>query len=318
MSPSLPSTRLTVLTLLSATATIYFLYKSRHRHRHLLTRLRQALTKPDYRSLNPASKRGKLFFLSHTNTSKTLAQRLHTLLTLNNIPFDLVDPKDYEPEDLCKETLVLIIASTWENGGPPQNGDFLVNWLAESADDFRVGALVLKECKYAVFGVGSMSYGETFNAVARGITAKLRKLGASELVELGEGDVDEGDLDEVFDRWSKKIVGVLNGNLGENEGQFENYVVGSESEGEGEFSEEDDDEVGENGGQSGVVDLEDIAGKGPSRRSTVAAKANGKVNGQVLNGEKEMVTPVIRANLEKQVSSIGVGAMYSLIGCVYW
>lgn len=197
----------------------------------------------------------------------------------------------------------MIVASTWEDGGPPENGAFLVNWLAESAEDFRVGALVLKECKFAVFGVGSRSYGETYNAVARGISEKLRKLGASELVELGEGDVDEGDLDAVFDQWSKKIVGVLNGNLGENGQIFENYGVGSESEGEGEFSEEedDDDEVEEDGGDSSIVDLEDIAGKGPSRGSKMVIKANGEVNGKVSNGVKEMVTPVIRANLEKQV-----------------
>ncbi|KAH6763623.1 flavodoxin family protein / radical SAM domain-containing protein [Perilla frutescens var. hirtella] len=295
MSPSLPPARLTILTLLSATATLFFLYKSRNRHRRLLTRLRHAVTGTDQGSLNHAPpKRGKLLFLSQTNTSKTLAQRLHALLTLSNIPFDLVDAKDYEPEDLCKETLVLVVASTWENGGPPQNGSFLVNWLAESADDFRVGALVLKECKFSVFGIGSLSYGETFNALARDITAKLRKLGARELVELEEGDVDEGDLDKVFDRWSEKIVGVLNGNSGDNEQGLENHVVVSESE--GEFSDEDDDEVEE----LDVVDLEDLAGKGPSRKSTVAAKTNGKVNGHVLNGEKEMVTPVIRANLEKQ------------------
>ncbi|KAL8514384.1 hypothetical protein ACS0TY_013482 [Phlomoides rotata] len=296
MSPSLTSTRLFLLTVLSASATVYFFYKSRHRHRRLLARLRNTLTRADDRRshISVSPQRGKLFFLSETNTSRTLAQRLHGLLTLNNIPFDLIDPNDYEPEDLCKETLVLIVASTWENGGPPQNGAFMVNWLAESADDFRVGALVLNECKYAVFGVGSRSYGETFNAVARGIRARLQKLGASELVELGEGEVDTGDLDETFDQWSERIIRALNGDLGENELHLENYVVGSESE--GEFSEDYDDEVEENG----VVDLEDIAGKGPSRRSTAAAMANGKVNGKVLNGEKEMVTPVIRANLEKQ------------------
>ncbi|KAL3840306.1 hypothetical protein ACJIZ3_024897 [Penstemon smallii] len=289
MSSSLPPTRLAILTLLSATATFYFIYKSRHRHRLLLTHLRQTITKPSLQ--NPNSKRGKLFFISQTNTSKTLAQRLHALLTLNDLPFDLVDAKDYEPEDLCKENLVLIVASTWENGEPPQNGGFLVNWLTESADDFRVGALVLKDCKYAVFGVGSRSYGETYNAVARGISVKLRKLGANEVVGLGEGDVDEGALDEVFDEWSEKIVGVLKGNLGEKGGDFE---VGSESEGESEFSDEEDD------GESGIVDLEDIAGKGPSRKSIVEARANGKVNGEVPNGEKEMVTPVIRASLQKQ------------------
>ncbi|KAK4481460.1 hypothetical protein RD792_012356 [Penstemon davidsonii] len=296
MFTSLPPTRLAILTLLSATATFYFIYKSHHRHRRLLTRLRQTLTKPSLQ--NPNSKRGKLFFISHTNTSKTLAQRLHALLTLNDLPFDIVDAKDYEPEDLCKENLVLIVASTWENGEPPQNGGFLVNWLTESADDFRVGALVLKDCKYAVFGVGSRSYGEAYNAVARGISVKLRKLGANEVVGLGEGDVDEGALDEVFDEWSEKIVGVLKGNLGEKDGDFE---VGSESEGESDYSDEEDDDVnGEDDGESGIVDLEDIAGKGPSRKSIVEARANGKVNGEVPNGEKEMVTPVIRASLQKQ------------------
>ncbi|TQD88805.1 hypothetical protein C1H46_025694 [Malus baccata] len=59
-------------------------------------------------------------------------------------------------------------------------------------------------------------------------------------------------------------------------------------------SEEDEDE--EDGGESGVVDLEDIAGKGPSRRNPVAVT---KTNGTV-NGKKEMVTPVIRASLTKQ------------------
>ncbi|KAL6574316.1 S-adenosyl-L-methionine-dependent tRNA 4-demethylwyosine synthase [Orobanche hederae] len=297
MSPSLTSTRLTLFTLLSATATatLYFLYRSRHRC--ILTRLRGALT---HRSLNPTSpKRGKLFFISQTGTAKTLARRLHACLTLNDLPFDLVDPKDYEPEDLCKESLVLIVASTWENGGPPDNGAFLVNWLSESANDFRVGALVLKECKYAVFGVGSKSYGDTYNAVARGISIRVRKLGASEMVELGEGDVDKGNLNEVFDGWCRKIVGVLKGNLEGSGGHLDHYGVTSESEDEGMSSEEDDDAEG-SGGESGVVDLEDIAGKGPSRKSIVAAKANGKLNGHVLNGEKEMVTPVIRTNLEKQ------------------
>ncbi|XP_073022539.1 S-adenosyl-L-methionine-dependent tRNA 4-demethylwyosine synthase-like [Primulina eburnea] len=289
-----PPTRLAMLTLLSASATLYFIYKSRNRHRLLLTRL---LKEPFIQSSSPSSsKRGKLFFLSQTNTSKTLARRLHGLLTLNDLPFDFVDPKDYEPEDLCKESLVVIVASTWEDGGPPQNGSFLVNWLTESADDFRVGALVLKDCKYAVFGVGSRSYVETYNDVARGVSEKLRKLGATEIVELGEGDTDEGDLDEVFDAWSDKVVGVLKGLVGENRGHFENGGIGSQIEGEVEFSDSDEEDDLE----SGVVDLEDIAGKGPSRKSKIGTIANGKVNGEVVNGEKEMVTPVIRASLQKQ------------------
>lgn len=142
-----------------------------------------------------------------------------------------------------------------------------------------------------MFGVGSKAYGETFNAVAREFSKRMRALGAAELLAVGEGDVDVGELDEVFDGWSNKLIEVLKG------GFLENGVRGwNESDSEMISSDDDDDDDGEeNGEESGIVDLEDIAGKAPSRKSKTVIQSNGK-----LNGEKEMVTPVIRASLEKQ------------------
>jgi tRNA wybutosine-synthesizing protein 1 len=270
--------RLTLLALLSAT-TIYCFYKSR--------RLKKI-------SLNPNPNKPKLFFISQTGTSKTLAHRLHNLLASNNLHFDLIDPQNYEPEDLFKEKLVIIIASTWEDGKPPQNAKFFANWLAESADDFRVGSLMLSECKFAVFGVGSRAYGETFNAVAKDFSRRLRDLGAKEVVGVGEGDVDGGELDGVFEEWSGRLARVLKGESVENGEVCGNGVV---------VIDESDDDEDDGGVESDIIDLEDIAGKGPSRRSLVVAQSNGKLNGEngKLNGQKEMVTPVIRASLEKQV-----------------
>lgn len=270
--------RFTLLALLSAT-TIYCFYKSR--------RLKKI-------SLNPNPNKPKLFFISQTGTSKTLAHRLHNLLASNNLHFDLIDPQNYEPEDLFKEKLVIIIASTWEDGKPPQNAKFFANWLAESADDFRVGSLMLSECKFAVFGVGSRAYGETFNAVAKDFSRRLRDLGAKEVVGVGEGDVDGGELDGVFEEWSGILARVLKGESVENGEVCGNGVV---------VIDESDDDEDDGGVESDIIDLEDIAGKGPSRRSLVVAQSNGKLNGEngKLNGQKEMVTPVIRASLEKQV-----------------
>lgn len=193
-----------------------------------------------------------------------------------------------------KETLVLIVASTWEDGKPPPNGKFFADWLAESAEDFRVGSLLLSKCRFAVFGVGSLSYGENFNAVGKEFSKQMRALGAEEVLPLWEGDVDGDDLDEVFGAWSEKLVRVLNGGGLGNEAFGIEYGAKDESEYE-MISDSDEEDGGENGGESGVVDLEDIAGKAPSRKSTTIVKSNGK-----LNGEKEMVTPVIRASLEKQ------------------
>lgn len=185
----------------------------------------------------------------------------------------------------------MIVASTWEDGKPPSNGKFLSNWLEESADDFRVGSLLLSQCKYAVFGVGSRAYGETFNAVARGFSKRMRSLGGTEVLPVWEGDVDEGELDEAFDAWCEKVVKVLKGSLEGNGGDVgeANPMDGSD------YDYDDDDEVEENGAESAVIDLEDIAGKGPSRKDAGVIKSNGR-----MNGEKEMVTPVIRASLTKQ------------------
>ncbi|KAB2044930.1 hypothetical protein ES319_D01G125700v1 [Gossypium barbadense] len=279
MTPSSLSTRLTLFALLSAT-TFYFLYKSR----------RRCLKPLKHLPLNPNPRPGKLFFLTQTGTSKALAQRLLDLLSSkNNIPFDLVDPHTYEPEDLPKESLIIIIASTWEDGNPPQNSKFFVNWLADISTDFRAGNLLLSDCKFAVFGVGSRLYGDTFNAVARDLGKRLRGLGATEMVPVGEGDVDGGELESVFEGWSEKVVTVLKGGLVM---ENENGIV---YESDVESLESDDDDDGEGGGED-IVDLEDIAGKGPSRKKSVnVAETNGK-----LDGKREMVTPVIRANLEKQ------------------
>ncbi|KAI3807299.1 hypothetical protein L1987_23225 [Smallanthus sonchifolius] len=281
------TTHLTVLAVLSA-ATVYCFYKSR--------RLRQLKLSSPSSNPNSGTRRGKLFFISQTGTSKTLAERLFKLLISNNLPFDLVDPKNYEPEDLHNETLVLIIASTWEDGNPPSNGVFLSNWLSESAEDFRVGSLLLSNCKFAVFGVGSRAYGGNFNAVGRGFSRKMRSLGGLEILPLCEGDVDEGELDKAFGIWSGEVVRVLKS--GELRGNVSDLIGGNGGElMDGSDYDDDDyeDEDEEDGVEAEIVDLEDIAGKSLSKKDMGVITSNGK-----KNGEKVMVTPVIRASLTKQ------------------
>lgn len=284
MSFSSVSTRLALLALFSA-STFYCFYK--FRRLKLLTQSLNPNGKP-----SSSSSKAKLFFISQTGTSKALALRLFDLLSSKDLAFDLVDANHYEPEDLPKENLVLIVSSTWEDGKAPPTAKFFANWLAESSDDFRVGSLLLSQCKFAVFGVGSRAYGATFNAVAKDLSKQMRALGAKEILPVWEGDVDGGDIDEVFDAWSGKLVGFLKGDVVENGGVS---TSGVDSESDAYSGDETDEEYSM---ESEIVDLEDIAGKGPSRRSATVKVA--ETNG-TLNGKKDMVTPVIRASLEKQV-----------------
>ncbi|CAJ2675582.1 unnamed protein product [Trifolium pratense] len=282
------STRLTLLALFSAT-TFYCIYKSRR-----LRNLKLNLSLNPNPNTNTKLNLPKILFISETGTSKSLANRLHRFLSLNDVAFEIIDGRSYEPEDLPKETILLIVASTWEDGKPPPAYRFFADWLAESSEDFRVGSLLLSKCRFAVFGVGSRGYGETFNAVGKEIVKRMKALGGAEMIPLFEGDVDGGDVDEVFDKWCVKVVELLKGGGGEDGGDLEN---GEEECGVLSSDEEESDDEEEEEVESDIVDLEDIAGKAPSRKSVATvAETNGKLNG----GKKQMVTPVIRANLVKQ------------------
>ncbi|CAA6657604.1 unnamed protein product [Spirodela intermedia] len=279
-------------------SSLFFIYKSR-RARHLRLASLAASLRGD-----EAARRGKVFFASQTGTSEALARRLHGFLQSEGLAFDLVDARNYEPEDLQKESVVLLVTSTWEDGRPPPNAEFLARWLSESADDFRVGSMLLSRCEFAVFGVGSRSYGEGFNAAARSFARWMRSLGAFEVLPVCEGDVDAGDVDEIFRAWSRNVVQLLQGEFlaggppfsKSEDGALEGSVEEYESE------DEDEDEMVE----SEVVDLEDIAGKAPPVKLSVGSRNGGSngvkktaANGN-MNGMKEMVSPVIRTNLEKQ------------------
>ncbi|KAE8654008.1 S-adenosyl-L-methionine-dependent tRNA 4-demethylwyosine synthase [Hibiscus syriacus] len=85
--------------------------------------------------------------------------------------------------------------------------------------------------------VGSRVYGDTFNAVARDLGKRLRGLGATEMVPVGEGDVDGGALESIFEEWCQKE--------NDNDIVYESDVESLESD--------------DGGGGEDIVDLEDIA-----------------------------------------------------------
>ncbi|KAF8768938.1 hypothetical protein HU200_007078 [Digitaria exilis] len=223
-----------------------------------------------------------------------IMSRLSARLTAGaGVSVRATDASAFDPDDLPSVPLLLLVVPTHDGGAPPPSAAFLARWLEESAADFRAGALLLSGLRFAIFGVGSRAYGETFNAAARSFSRWLRALGAVEVVPLGEGDVDGGDLDSMFEDWSGKVLRVVKGEeldeglLGESNGL-------NELELEGEEDDDDDEEEA----VAGEIDMEDIAGKAPARRQ------NGKVESSLANGGqngvKEMVTPIIRTSLEKQ------------------
>lgn len=109
--------------------------------------------------------KGKVLFGSQKGTSKKFAQQLATDFALKGIELEVVDLGSYEVEQLWKESLVIFVLSTYENGTPPEGAKWFCEWLSDSAMDFRVGNEALSKAQFAVFGCGNSLYDDNYNKV---------------------------------------------------------------------------------------------------------------------------------------------------------
>ncbi|KAM4648409.1 nitric oxide synthase, inducible isoform 1-T2 [Amazona ochrocephala] len=133
-----------------------------------------------------------VIYATETGKSETLANNLCSLF---NCAFNtkILCMDEYNICDLEKETLLLVVTSTFGNGDSPNNGKTLKNSLLTLKS-------LRKKIRYAVFGLGSSMYPE-FCAFAHTIDQKLAQLGASQLTPIGEGD-ELGGQEEAFRSWA--------------------------------------------------------------------------------------------------------------------
>ena len=157
---------------------------------------------------------GKILFGSQTGTARRLAHKLsNSLRTRHGIDLEVVDLAAYDPEDLVREPVALIILSTYEDAGapvPPESARYFCQWARESSQDERFGMLFLKDTKYAVFGCGNREYGdERFNAAARALDADVARLGGERLLRRADGDESSGRMEEQFHDWADRLAARL-------------------------------------------------------------------------------------------------------------
>ena len=94
---------------------------------------------------------------------------------------------------------VLIVTSTFGDGGPPDNGaDF---WGRLQSPD----APSLYGVRYAVLGIGDRSY-DNFCGHAKSLDARLTDLGATKLVDRAECEAYD---DEPMVQWADRVVDLV-------------------------------------------------------------------------------------------------------------
>ena len=111
----------------------------------------------------------------------------------------LVNMNDLPLTELASAREVLLITSTFGDGGPPDNGATFWDRL-DSPD-----APALDGIRFAVLGIGDRSYGN-FCGHAKSIDARFAALGATRMLERTECETYDEDP---MDRWAQRVTTML-------------------------------------------------------------------------------------------------------------
>ncbi|MEE9315038.1 MAG: cytochrome P450 [Rhizobiaceae bacterium] len=88
----------------------------------------------------------------------------------------------------------VLIACASYNGSPPDNAAKFVEWLGKAKEGDGKGV------KYSVFGCGHSDWAATFQATPRIIEEGMKRIGATQICDCGEGDARD-DIDDQFQNW---------------------------------------------------------------------------------------------------------------------
>jgi len=136
-----------------------------------------------------------VLWASQTGTAEAFAARVAQRIGGSR----LVEMNEVAPADLATGRDVVVVTSTFGDGGPPDNGAEF--WKRLAAPD----APPLAGVRYAVLGLGDRAY-ENFCGHARALDARFAALGATPLLERTDCEVyDEGPMRQ----WAQRVATLL-------------------------------------------------------------------------------------------------------------
>ncbi|KAG9233573.1 fatty acid hydroxylase [Amylocarpus encephaloides] len=163
----------------------------------------KVLGRPSTSSSKP-KKPMTVLYGSNAGTCEALAQGLARAASGRGYDAK-VAPLDEAVDKVPKDQPVIMISASYE-GQPPDNAAHFLEWL------LKLGGNKLQGTKFAVFGCGNHDWVSTFHKVPKQLQTGFEERGASQICDIGLGDVAEGDIFGDFDKWQdEKLWAAIGG-----------------------------------------------------------------------------------------------------------
>ncbi|MGH3726418.1 MAG: molybdopterin-dependent oxidoreductase [Mycobacterium sp.] len=130
-----------------------------------------------------------ILWTSQTGNAETAATSVHRLLETAGISATLSAMDDCDPADLGEVRTAVVIASSFGEGGPPDNGARFWSALNELSETTNP----LRHMRYAVLGFGDRAYAN-FCGHAKALDTRLQELGATAVLGRVDGEAANRSL----------------------------------------------------------------------------------------------------------------------------
>lgn len=140
-----------------------------------------------------------ILYATETGKSETYAHRLEVVLQ-SSFNVKVLCMEEYETESLLNEDFVIVVASTFGSGEPPDNGKSFWSSLKKLRSSKEIS---LKHLKYSVFALGSSQY-PMFCKFGKNIDQALNDLGGQRILAVELGDELKGQ-ELTFNQWAHEM-----------------------------------------------------------------------------------------------------------------
>lgn len=141
-----------------------------------------------------------ILWTSQTGNAETAAASVHKLLATAGIAATITAMDECDPADLGEVQTAVLIASSFGEGGPPDNGARFWSTLSGETKP-------LNHMRYAVLGFGDRAYAD-FCGHARALDARLHELGATPVLGRVDGEATDRSL---IASWTADLLDAIGG-----------------------------------------------------------------------------------------------------------